>query len=58
MKQTEDELDKFSEGLKDAQEKLELSEKKAADVSGRTRVYSTRNTRGKSVCVCVGGHKQ
>ena len=33
MKQTEDELDKFSEGLKDAQEKLELSEKKAADVS-------------------------
>uniref|UniRef100_A0A8C6SQ19 Tropomyosin alpha-1 chain n=1 Tax=Neogobius melanostomus TaxID=47308 RepID=A0A8C6SQ19_9GOBI len=25
MKQTEDELDKFSEGLKDAQEKLELS---------------------------------
>lgn len=36
MKQTEDELDKFSEGLKDAQEKLELSEKKAADVSGRT----------------------
>lgn len=36
MKQTEDELDKFSEGLKDAQEKLELSEKKAADVSERT----------------------
>lgn len=35
MKQTEDELDKFSEGLKDAQEKLELSEKKAADVSER-----------------------
>lgn len=33
LKQTEDELDKFSEGLKDAQEKLELSEKKAADVS-------------------------
>lgn len=37
MKQTEDELDKFSEGLKDAQEKLELSEKKAADVSSGTR---------------------
>lgn len=36
MKQTEDELDKFSEGLKDAQEKLELSEKQAADVSERT----------------------
>lgn len=33
LKQTEDELDKFSEGLKDAQEKLELSEKTAADVS-------------------------
>lgn len=33
LKLTEDELDKFCEGLKDAQEKLELSEKKAADVS-------------------------
>lgn len=33
MKQTEDELDKFSEGLKDAQEKLELSEKTSTDVS-------------------------
>lgn len=42
MKQTEDELDKFSEGLKDAQEKLELSEKKAADVSERTHMYSTQ----------------
>lgn len=40
MKQTEDELDKFSEGLKDAQEKLELSEKKAADVS-ETHVCGT-----------------
>lgn len=47
MKQTEDELDKFSEGLKDAQEKLELSEKKAADVSaeshtpqGRGRIHT------------------
>lgn len=37
LKQTEDELDKFSEGLKDAQEKLELSEKKAADVSSAGR---------------------
>lgn len=37
MKQTEDELEKFSEGLKDAQEKLELSEKKAADVSDAHR---------------------
>ena len=34
MKQTEDELDKYSEGLKDAQEKLELADKKATDVSG------------------------
>lgn len=33
LKGTEDELDKFSEALKDAQEKLELSEKKATDVS-------------------------
>ena len=33
MKGTEDELDKFSEALKDAQEKLELSEKQATDVS-------------------------
>lgn len=29
----EDELDKYSESLKDAQEKLEQAEKKAADVS-------------------------
>lgn len=41
MKQTEDELDKFSEGLKDAQEKLELSEKQAADVSERANTFST-----------------
>ena len=33
LKQTEDELDKYSEALKDAQEKLELSEHKAAEVS-------------------------
>lgn len=33
LKGTEDELDKFSEALKDAQEKLELAEKKATDVS-------------------------
>lgn len=32
LKGTEDELDKYSEALKDAQEKLELAEKKAADV--------------------------
>lgn len=40
MKQTEDELDKFSEGLKDAQEKLELSEKKAADVSEGSHTHT------------------
>lgn len=33
LKGTEDELDKYSESLKDAQEKLEVAEKKAADVS-------------------------
>lgn len=33
LKGTEDELDKYSESLKDAQEKLELAEKKATDVS-------------------------
>lgn len=40
LKQTEDELDKFSEGLKDAQEKLELSEKKAADVSDGAQIHT------------------
>lgn len=40
LKGTEDELDKYSEALKDAQEKLELAEKKAADVSiGRWLAY-------------------
>lgn len=37
LKGTEDELDKYSEALKDAQEKLELSEKKATDVSFTTK---------------------
>lgn len=32
LKGTEDELDKYSEALKDAQEKLEVADKKAADV--------------------------
>lgn len=36
LKGTEDELDKYSEALKDAQEKLELAEKKATDVSACT----------------------
>ena len=35
LKSTEDELDKYSEALKDAQEKLELAETKAADVRMR-----------------------
>lgn len=38
LKGTEDELDKYSEALKDAQEKLELAEKKAADVCMGCRV--------------------
>lgn len=33
LKVTEDEVDKYSEALKEAQDKLELSEKKAGDVS-------------------------
>lgn len=37
LKSTEDELDKYSEALKDAQEKLELAEKKATDVSLQNR---------------------
>lgn len=36
LKGTEDELDKYSEALKDAQEKLEVADKKAADVSNIT----------------------
>lgn len=36
LKGTEDELDKYSEALKDAQEKLEVADKKAADVSNTT----------------------
>uniref|UniRef100_A0AAY4E509 Tropomyosin n=1 Tax=Denticeps clupeoides TaxID=299321 RepID=A0AAY4E509_9TELE len=34
LKATEDELDKYSEALKDAQEKLEVAETKAADAEG------------------------
>lgn len=32
LKGTEDELDKYSENLRDAQEKLELTETKASEV--------------------------
>lgn len=42
LKSTEDELDKYSEALKDAQEKLEIAEKKAADVSD-TNPLSTKH---------------
>lgn len=38
LKGTEDELDKYSEALKDAQEKLEVADKKAADVSRTKQV--------------------
>lgn len=34
LKGTEDEVEKYSESVKDAQEKLEQAEKKATDVSG------------------------
>lgn len=43
LKGTEDELDKYSEALKDAQEKLELAEKKAADVSKGRRIKRAHN---------------
>lgn len=41
LKGTDDELDKYSEALKDAQEKLDLSEKKATDVSTDTSARQT-----------------
>lgn len=40
LKSTEDELDKYSEALKDAQEKLEVADKKAADVSNHATLSS------------------
>lgn len=49
LKGTEDELDKYSEALKDAQEKLELSEKKATDVSIPESVPEWQNS--DTVCV-------
>ena len=36
----EDELDKYSESLKDAQEKLEQAEKKATDVSTEKTMFT------------------
>lgn len=44
FKGTEDEVDKYSEALKDAQEKLDLSEKKATDVSPETLARQTEDT--------------
>lgn len=44
LKATEDELDKYSEALKDAQEKLELAEKKATDVSLSPRLPVDKKT--------------
>ena len=41
LKGTEDELDKYSEALKDAQEKLEVADKKAADVSPTPPLHCT-----------------
>lgn len=46
LKGTEDELDKYSEDLKDAQEKLELTEKKASDVRARERGNPRRGRAG------------
>lgn len=43
LKGTEDELDKYSEALKDAQEKLEVADKKAADVSSIQSPSSSRS---------------
>lgn len=50
LKGTEDELDKYSEALKDAQEKLELAEKKAADVSIREMGGGVSSTHIRSSC--------
>lgn len=54
LKGTEDELDKYSEALKDAQEKLEIAEKKAADVSDwqsqSTKSHTTPKTSSWDSC--------
>lgn len=44
FKGTEDEVDKYSEALKDAQEKLDLSEKKATDVSPEPLARQAKHT--------------
>lgn len=66
LKGTEDELDKYSENLKDAQEKLELTEKKASDVrsqecggagqepgAGREEEEQEEEEEGKAVPPCA-----
>lgn len=52
LKGTEDELDKYSEALKDAQEKLELAEKKATDVSKEGIYNGTIPTRYPTSSFC------
>lgn len=44
LKFTEDEVDKYSEALKEAQDKLEMSEKKAGDVSWSSAIWNTLTT--------------
>lgn len=44
LKVTEDEVDKYSEALKDAQDKLEMSEKKAGDVSWSQAICNALTT--------------
>ena len=53
LKGTEDELDKYSESLKDAQEKLELADKKATDVSYPCPFHHPLHTRNRHLH-CTG----
>lgn len=56
LKGTEDELDKYSEALKDAQEKLEVADKKAADVSNTIPKVQYTNVEINSVCKSFINH--
>lgn len=58
LKGTEDELDKYSEALKDAQEKLELAEKKAADVRMGYRVEALSFLAGLQPFPMPGEHRK
>lgn len=53
MKGTEDELDKYSEALKDAQEKLEQAEKKATDVRIHLTQVLSRLTLACNSALCI-----